>query len=131
MILILFLCSLSVILNIYILYICYYENNVSSGLSPKWLCGNSCTWAHDVWLCHKAIVVITRRAYCFHDNTYYAHLAFVRFEHSVCRRSLKTIICMYVCLFKILYFHHNLSCICYYLLHINFAYSSSYVFFYH
>ena len=69
-----------------------------SRLSPQWLCGNSCTWAHDVWSCHKAIVVITRRAYCFHDNIYYAHLAFVRFEHSVCRRSLMTIICMYVCL---------------------------------
>ena len=30
--------------------------------SPQWLCGNSCTWAHDV--------VITGRAYCFHDNIY-------------------------------------------------------------
>ena len=26
------------------------ENNVSSWLSPQWLCGNSCTWAHDVQL---------------------------------------------------------------------------------
>ena len=49
-----------------------------SRLSPQWLCGNSCTWAHDVRLhhvpkcmgCHKAIVVITRRAHCFHDNLY-------------------------------------------------------------
>ena len=42
--------------------------------------------------CHKAIVVITGRAHCFHDYiyTYYAHLASVRFEHSVCRGSLMT-----------------------------------------
>ena len=26
------------------------KNNVSSRLSPQWLCSNSCTWAHDVWL---------------------------------------------------------------------------------
>ena len=24
------------------------KNNVPSRLSPQWLCGNSCTWAHDV-----------------------------------------------------------------------------------
>ena len=66
-------------------------------LSPQWLCGNSCTWAsvHHVpkcMSCHKAIVVITRRAHCFHDYIYiyYAHLASVRFEHSVCRGSLMT-----------------------------------------
>ena len=28
-----------------ITYMCYHENNVPSRLSPKWLCGNSCTWA--------------------------------------------------------------------------------------
>ena len=28
--------------------ICYHENNVPSWLSPQWLCGNSCTWAHDI-----------------------------------------------------------------------------------
>ena len=40
---------------------------------------------------HKAIMVITWRAHCFHDNIYiYAHLASVRFEHSVCRGSLMT-----------------------------------------
>ena len=27
-----------------------HENNVPSRLSPQWLCGNSCTWAHDVRL---------------------------------------------------------------------------------
>ena len=31
-------------------YICYHESNVPSQLSPQWLCGNSCTWAHDVRL---------------------------------------------------------------------------------
>ena len=44
--------------------------------------------------CHKAIVVITGRAHCFHDYIftyiYYAHPASVRFEHSVCRGSLMT-----------------------------------------
>ena len=55
--------------------ICNHENNVPSRLSPQCLCGNSCTWAHDVRLhhvrkcmsCHKAIVVITGRAHFFHD----------------------------------------------------------------
>ena len=36
---------------IYIIYIyihIYNRNNVLSQLSPQsWLCGNSCTWAHD------------------------------------------------------------------------------------
>ena len=97
----------------FIRYRCYHENNVPTGLSPQWLCGNSCTWAHDIWLyiastnepnsaqqalilcslrwplfgllvpamcnvhhvsncmsCHKAIVVITGRTHCFHDNIY-------------------------------------------------------------
>ena len=30
--------------NIYVIM----KNNVPSRLSPQWLCGNSCTWAHDV-----------------------------------------------------------------------------------
>ena len=35
-------------LYIYIyLHTCNHENNVSSQLSPQWLCGNSCSWAHD------------------------------------------------------------------------------------
>ena len=25
-----------------------HDNNVPSQLSPQWLCGNSCPWAHDV-----------------------------------------------------------------------------------
>ena len=40
---------------------CNHENNVPSRLSPQWLCGNSCTWAHDVRL---------MRAHCFHDCIY-------------------------------------------------------------
>ena len=44
--------------------------------------------------CHKAIVVITGWAHCFHDfisiYIYYAHLASVRFEHSVCHGSFLT-----------------------------------------
>ena len=27
-----------------------HKNNVPSRFSPQWLCGNSCTWEHDVWL---------------------------------------------------------------------------------
>ena len=35
--------------TIYIyIYIYNHENNVPSQLSPQWLCGNSCTGAHDV-----------------------------------------------------------------------------------
>ena len=38
--------------RIYIyIYICNHEKNVPSRLSPQWLCGNSCTWAHDVRFC--------------------------------------------------------------------------------
>ena len=32
------------------IYKCNHENNVPSQLSPQWLCGNSCTWVHDVQL---------------------------------------------------------------------------------
>ena len=55
------------------IYICNHENNVPSRLSPQWLCGNSCTSVHHVpkcMSCHKAIVVITGRAHCFHDYIY-------------------------------------------------------------
>ena len=48
-----------------------------------------CTWVHNGHItehhvpkcmsCHKAIVMITSRAHCFHNNIYYAHLASVRF----------------------------------------------------
>ena len=31
-----------------------HKNNVPSQLSPRWLCGNSWTWVHDVWLSHSA-----------------------------------------------------------------------------
>ena len=61
------------VLYIYVcIYIYYHENNVPFRLLPQCLCGNSCTWAHDVQLpkcmsCHKATVVITGRAHCFRD----------------------------------------------------------------
>ena len=32
------------------MHICNHENNVPSRLSPRWLYGNSWTWAHDVRL---------------------------------------------------------------------------------
>ena len=28
-------------------YICNHESNMPSRLSPQWLCGSSCIWAHD------------------------------------------------------------------------------------
>ena len=31
-------------------YMCKHENNLTSWLSPQWLCGNSYTWAHDILL---------------------------------------------------------------------------------
>ena len=80
------------------------QRGQSKRRKPQWLCGNSCTWAHNVrfhiagitllallvehslvhWYqqcgtvhhvpkcmsCHKAIVVITGRAHCFHDYIY-------------------------------------------------------------
>ena len=35
---------------LYILYVCTYnhENNVSSQLSPQWLCSNLSTWAQKI-----------------------------------------------------------------------------------
>ena len=52
-------------------------------LSTQWLCGNSCTRTYDTCTlctavhhvpkcisCHKAIVVITGRAHCFHECIY-------------------------------------------------------------
>ena len=57
--------------TIYIyIYVCNHENKKPYQLSPKRLSGNASTWAHDVlkcMSCHKAIVVITGRAHCFHD----------------------------------------------------------------
>ena len=61
------------------IYIFNYENNVLPWVSPKWLCGKSCTWGRDVhhvhhvskcMICHKAIAMITGMAHYFHDCTY-------------------------------------------------------------
>ena len=57
------------------IYICNHENSVPSWFSLQWLRGNSCTWAtvHHVpkcMSCHKAIVAITGRMYCFYDCIY-------------------------------------------------------------
>ena len=52
-------------------------------LLPQWLCGKSCTWAYGVhhvpkcMRCHKAIVVMIRRARCFHDGIYIAPILFL------------------------------------------------------
>ena len=41
---------LCIYMYIYIyIYIFNHENNMPFWLSPQWLCGNSCTWGHDVY----------------------------------------------------------------------------------
>ena len=60
------------------IYIYWYQQCVTVHHVPKCMS------------CHNAIVVITGRAHCFHDYIYYAHLASVGFEHSLCRGSLMT-----------------------------------------
>ena len=42
------LTTYNILIYIHYVYICNYENNVPSRLSPQWLCGNSCSLAHDV-----------------------------------------------------------------------------------
>ena len=86
---ILYMCYMYYVLHIYIdiyvyyIHICYHENNVLSPLSPQWLCGNSCTWAHDVhhvpkcMSSHKAIVVITGRAHCFRGNIQHVYIILI------------------------------------------------------
>ena len=73
-----------------------HENDVPSRLSPQWLCGNSCTWAHDVRFSCAQVHELPQ-SHCGDNregtlfswlHIYYAHLASVRFEHSVCRGSL-------------------------------------------
>ena len=57
-----------VCIYIYIyIYIYNHENNMPSRLSPQWLCGNSCTWAHDVRLGGHIVFMITYilRSSCF------------------------------------------------------------------
>ena len=95
-------------------FVCSQENKVSSRLSLQWLCCHitlltllvehtlvhwykQCvTTVYHVpkcMSCHKTIVVITRRAHCFDDYIYilyYAHLASVRFDHSVFCGSVMT-----------------------------------------
>ena len=76
---------------IYYIYTCIHENNVPSWLSPQWPCDNSSTWAHD----SCAQVHELPQGHCGDNwegilfswlHVYYCTLlAFVRFEHSVCR----------------------------------------------
>ena len=60
-----------------------------SRLSAQWLCGNSCTWAHNVRL-HIAGTNEPKSAQQVKQGAYYTHLTSVRFEHSVCRGLLMT-----------------------------------------
>ena len=106
-------------INIYVWYIhlyiytytCNHENNVPSRLSPQWICGNSCTWyisiylyiyiyisiyisisiSISIYIYIYTIVVITGRAHCLFSwlRIYYAHLAFVRFQHYIIYKEYK------------------------------------------
>ena len=42
-----------------VIYMCNHESYVPSRLSPQWLCGNSCTWAHDVRYIYIYIYIYT------------------------------------------------------------------------
>ena len=63
-------------------------------LSPQWLCSDSCTWAHDL---HK---IMCPSCLC----VYYVHLAYVRFEHSVCHGSD---IYIYIYIYIYVYYQNN------------------------
>ena len=79
-----------------VIYICSHENNVPSQLSPRWFCGNSCTYTHDVHnvhvskrlCCHKATVMIPRKANCFYDCIYiylyiYIYILYIILYYSI------------------------------------------------
>ena len=95
-------------------YLCSHQNNVPPQLSTQWLCGNSCTRTYDTCTlctavhhvpkcisCHKAIVVITGRAHCFHECIYIMPIFLLwdlNTQCSVCHASLMTtydLLCMY------------------------------------
>ena len=60
-----------IFIYIYIyIYLYIYIYNVSSRL-PQWLCGKSCTWAHDVQLQHcLSCAQVHDLPHCFHDCIY-------------------------------------------------------------
>ena len=103
------------------IYTCNHENKVPSQLSPQWLCSNSCTSAHDVRL----------HIYMFSWlHVYYAHLAFVRFEHSVCCGSLMTTY-IYIYIYIYILIHIYLLYIyIYILIHIYLLYIYIYIYIY-
>ena len=113
-----------------------------SRLSPQWPCGNSCTWAHDVRLTKDTWPYIRTLCPQVHElpqshcgdnrkdtlfswlHIYYAHLVFVRSEHSVCRGSLMTTyiyiyltsiytIILYILNILYIYYILNFPCIVY------------------
>ena len=47
-----------------VIYMCNHENKVPSRLSPQWLCGNSCTYAHDVYRTSCAEVHELTQGHC-------------------------------------------------------------------
>ena len=56
-----------------LIYICNHENNVHSRLSPQWLCGDSFTWAHDVWLYIYIYIYI---ADTFQDSRHFLSMSY-------------------------------------------------------
>ena len=72
------------------LYICYYEKNVLSQLSPPWLSGNSYPWIQNVTMhkcqipsasCLKASVVIAGRTIYFQYCNIYIYIYIYIYKH--------------------------------------------------
>ena len=77
-------------IHVYIsIYICYHEKNVPSRLSPQWLCGNACTWAHTLepyimcpsaWVFIFFMITYILRSSCFCEI--WAHcVSWIAYDH--------------------------------------------------
>ena len=56
---------------------CYHENNVPSWLPPQWLCGNSSTWAHDVWYIYIYYILVLL---CNNKQPIFHHIYWICYE---------------------------------------------------
>ena len=107
--------SLSLSLYIYIYMLLWKQCNVPSWLSSQWLCGSSYTWTHDVpksVSCHKAIVVITGRAHCFHDCIYITTILLLWDLSTLCAVCRGSLILYYIYIvYNKYYIHFIAECI--------------------
>ena len=82
-----YICNKYIYIYIYDMYMLSWKQCTLPLITTTVHHGSKCT------SCHKAIVMITGMTLCFHNNIYmiyYAHLACVRFEHSMYRGSVMT-----------------------------------------